>query len=135
MFNINTCRPVQFHINSLCLTLGWCEAVTRTAYIGEKATIRCHYHPHDSGGHKYFCKHTTKTMCDVMVSTNTAISAQDRFFIYDYKQVTALIIIISRVSDSDSGQYWCMRETGEGRSLSFDTVEFWGEHDVFFLLI
>ncbi|XP_041961087.1 polymeric immunoglobulin receptor-like isoform X1 [Alosa sapidissima] len=107
------------------ITVGWCEAVIRTGYLGERTNISCHYQPNIRAAFKHVCKHTSGINCNYVASTNTKINTLDGFFINDDKLHRVATVTISSVSDSDIGEYWCAVSNLYGFLNTFETVTFW----------
>ncbi|XP_062388757.1 polymeric immunoglobulin receptor-like [Sardina pilchardus] len=107
------------------ITVGWCEAVTMTGYLGGRANIYCRYPSHTSRDYKSIYKQTTVDRSDCVASTDPGIVNQDRFSINDDTLRRVATVTISSVSVGDSGEYQCQGYTLNGVPVIFERVKFW----------
>ncbi|XP_062382019.1 polymeric immunoglobulin receptor-like [Sardina pilchardus] len=100
----------------------WCEADLKAGYLGGTKNIYWRYEPQFSMMPKHLCKRDD-TGIVIIASTNTAVKPQSRFFIHDNQQYRVITVIITSVSDSDTGEYWC-GVFESAKFVYFDKVDF-----------
>ncbi|XP_062382135.1 polymeric immunoglobulin receptor-like [Sardina pilchardus] len=104
----------------LLIPVGWCEVAVRTGYIGESTNIYCTPPPQLSTVLFRLCKRTDGNKCNVIISTK----AQGNPHGTRYTMADQGHIVINPISDSDTGEYWCIWESN-GKLTTTEKIKFW----------
>ncbi|XP_078530761.1 CMRF35-like molecule 8 [Lissotriton helveticus] len=89
-----------------------------TGTLGGSVSVECSYEAEYGDYSKYWCRGTTRLVCDKLVKTSISERevTEGRVTIRDSPQTRSFTVVMERLRPEDAGSYWC----GIDRTASLD---------------